>query len=180
VVRYPIELCRHRVDLVDSPGLGVHQTRTQRTQSFLNRADAIVMVLDATQLLKLEEVHFLDTVLLPRGLKNIFFVINKWNLVEEAMVRPEDLEANCRELEARIYDKLTPFCVIGGIDRSAERIFRINALGALRARLRKPPAVAMLEESNVPTFEAALQRFLVEDRGKARADVGLAAMKTAS
>ena len=59
-IRYPVELCRHRVELVDSPGLGEHQIRTQRTERFLDRADAIVMVLDATQLLREEELHFLD------------------------------------------------------------------------------------------------------------------------
>ena len=177
-LRYPIELCRHRVELVDSPGLGEHRTRTLRTQGFLDRADAVVMVLDATQLLKLEEVHFLETVLLPRGLKNIFFVINKWNLVEESVLRPEDAEANFAELEARVREKLTPFCVINGIDRSSERIFRVNALGALRARLARPPKAALLEESNVPAFEAALQKFLVEERGKARTEVGLAMLRS--
>ena len=39
------------------------------------------MVLDATALLTEDEIHFLETVLLPEGLHNIFFVINKWNLI---------------------------------------------------------------------------------------------------
>ena len=177
VIRYPLELCRHRVELVDSPGLGEHQIRTQRTQGFLNRADAIVMVLAADHLVAQEEEHFLDNVLLPRGLKNIFFIVNKWNLIEQNSLYPEKLDEEYAGLNARIRLKLTPFCVIDGKDRSGECIFRVNALGALRARLRKPPSVAVLEESCVPAFETAPQRFLVEHRGKARTEVALAAMK---
>jgi predicted GTPase len=82
-IEYPVDLCRHRVELVDSPGLGEHRVRTERTQAYLDRADAVVMVLDATQLLRLEELHFLENILLPRGLKNIFFVVNKWNLIAD-------------------------------------------------------------------------------------------------
>ncbi len=112
------------------------------------------------------------------GLKNVFFVINGWNLIEESVVRPEDADRERQELETHIRQRLTPFCFIDGKDRSAERIFRVNALGALKARMRKPPGRDMLEDSNVPAFEEALQRFLVEDRGKARSDATLGAVRT--
>jgi len=178
VLSYPVELCRHRIELVDSPGLGAHTTRTQRTQKFLPQADAIVFVLYAPQFLKEDESHFLETVLLPMGLRNVFFVINGWNLIDESVVRPEDADRERAELEGHIKQRLSSFCLINGKDRSAERIFRINALGALKARMRKPVGAAMLEESNVPAFEASLQKFLVEDRGKARTDIILGAIKT--
>src|SRR6266851_5933249 len=133
VVFYPVELCRHKVSLVDSPGLQDDPVRTARTKKFLKRADAIVMVLDATKLLEQEDTHFLETVLLPEGLKNIFFAINKWNLVVEHLLRPEDADREFADLERRIRDRLFPFCMIDGRDRSSERIFRLNALGALKA-----------------------------------------------
>lgn len=177
VVSYPVELCRHRVELVDSPGLQDDVVRTARTKKFLKRADAVVMVLDATNLLTQEEVHFLETVLLPEGFKNIFFVINKWNLIEQSVIRPEDAEREFANLESRINDRLMPFCVLNGQDRSTERIFRINALGALKARLRNPQSVAALEESQVPAFEKSLQHFLIEERGKARTDVIIGVIK---
>ncbi len=44
--------------------------------------------------------------------------------------------------------------------------------------MRKPISAAMLEESNVPAFEASLQKFLVEDRGKAGTDVVLGTIQT--
>lgn len=178
VVSYPIELCRHRVELVDSPGLQDDPVRTERTIRFLRRADAVVMVLDATTLLTEDEVFFLDTVLLPEGLKNIFFVINKWNLVREAAIRPSDAERDFADLEERIRARLVPFCRIGAQDLSAERIFRIDALGALKARMQGPAAAAKLEESTVPAFERSLQRFLVEERRRAKVDVVLSTVNS--
>ncbi|OWK34728.1 dynamin family protein [Fimbriiglobus ruber] len=177
VISYPIELCRQGVELVDSPGLGAHEARSKRTQKFLPQADAVVFVLNAKQFLSLEEVHFLEAVLLPLGLRNVFFVINGWNLIDESVIRPEDADVERANLEALIRQRLTPFCVVAGKDRSADRIFRVNALGALKARIRKPIAAAMLEESAVPEFEKSLEKFLVDDRAKARADVVLGVVR---
>jgi GTPase SAR1 family protein len=179
ILSYPVELCRHRVELVDSPGLGAHKVRAQRTQKFLPQADAVIFVLFAPQFLREDEKHFLEAILLPLGLRNVFFVINGWNLIEESVLRPEDTERERTELEGHIRQRLVPFCFLDGQDRSAERIFRVNALGALKARMRRPQAGAMLEESNVPPFEEALQNFLVEDRGKARHRVVLTALHNA-
>jgi small GTP-binding protein len=178
VVSYPIELCRYRVELVDSPGLKDDPVRTERTRKFLKHADAIVMVLDAQDLCDQDEREFLTTVLLPEGLTNIFFVINKWNLVEESMIRPEDIDQALADLENRIRNHLRPFCLIDGQDRSEERIFRVNALGALRARMQNPPRKALLEDSNVPQFEESLQKFLIEERGKAKNDIIRSIAKT--
>jgi ribosome biogenesis GTPase A len=101
VIRYPIELCRHRVELIDSPGLGEHRVRTARTQKYLRHADAVIMVLDAIQLCSLEEVHFLEAVLLPLGLRNIFFLINKWDLVEgQKPGRSKNHKNNAKSLES--------------------------------------------------------------------------------
>jgi hypothetical protein len=180
VLSFPIELCRHRIELVDSPGLGAHQTRTLRTQKFLPHADAIIFVLNAQQFLGEDESHFLESILLPLGLRNIFFIVNGWNLIDEAVINPEDAARERADLEDHIRRRLNPFCVVGGRDLSAERIFRVNALGALKARMRKPPLASLLEESNVPAFEESLQRFLVEDRGRARTDAILGVVKTAT
>jgi hypothetical protein len=171
MVRYPVDVCRHGVELVDSPGLGAHRTRTQRTRKFLPLADAVVFVLNAKQFLSEDELHFLETTLLPMGLRNVFFVVNGWNLISESVIRPEQAAKEYADLESVIQLRLAPFCLIDGVDRSAERIFRVNALGALKARIQSPVDEAMAAASNIPQFEAALQRFLIEDRAKARADV---------
>lgn len=178
VLSYPIDLCRHRVELVDSPGLQDDPARTARTIRFLRRADAVVMVLDATTLLTEDEIQFLETVLLPEGFRNIFFVINKWNLIEEFVLRPSDVAKQVAELEARIQARLAPFCREGQRDLSAERIFRVDAFGALRSRMREPRDTARLAATNVPAFEEALQRFLVNDRRGAKTAIVLGTVKT--
>ena len=182
VIRYPIELCRHRVELIDSPGLGEHRVRTARTQKYLRHADAVIMVLDAIQLCSLEEVHFLEAVLLPLGLRNIFFLINKWDLVEgPTKTRTfEESQKQCEELRKRARHKLARFYLIDGKDLSAERIFCISAQGALEARLEQPPCLPLLEQSNLPAFENSLQRFLVEDRARARNEGALGNIETIS
>jgi tRNA U34 5-carboxymethylaminomethyl modifying GTPase MnmE/TrmE len=167
---YPVELCRHRVELVDSPGIGAHRTRTERVTKFVHEADAVVFVLHAMQFLKDDEGQFLESVLLPLGLRNIFFVINWYNLMEEQL--PGDRERDEAELEAAIRLRLTPFCNVGGIDRTNERVFRVNALAALRARLGSADEAA-LERSRIPAFERSLERFLIEDRARARNDATL-------
>ena len=172
---YPVEVCRHRVELVDSPGLGAHRTRTERVQRFLHEADAVVFVLHAMQFLKEDESHFLESVLLPLGLRNIFFVINWYNLIDEQL--PGDRERDEAELDAAIRLRLSPFCTVAGVDRTDERVFRVNALAALKSRLGPPDAVA-LERSRIPAFERSLERFLLDDRARARNDATLGLLGT--
>jgi hypothetical protein len=174
-LHYPVELCRHRVELVDSPGIGAHRTRTERVLKFVHEADAVVFVLHAMQFLKEDESNFLESILLPLGLRNIFFIINWYNLIEEQL--PKDRERDEAELEAAIRQRLTPFCTVGDVDHTDERVFRINAFAALRARLG-PPDQAALERSHVPAFERALQKFLLQDRTRARNEVTLGLIGT--
>jgi ribosome biogenesis GTPase A len=170
VLEYPLELCRHGVELIDTPGLNHDATRSNRTRKYLQEVDAVIMVLDATQLLNDREVNVIENVLHPLGLNNIFFVVNKWNLIDEAVLKPEDAEREKGELNARISQQLHPFCYIDGRDRSADRIFRVNALGALRGRLGQSPwsDPQMLAASGIPSFEAALEDFLVKERIRTR------------
>jgi GTPase SAR1 family protein len=178
IVYYPLEICRYGVDVVDSPGLQAHPLHTARTLKFLKSADAVVMVLDATALLDQQERHFLETVLLPERLRNIFFLVNKWNLIEHHVLRPQDLQAEYDRIDQRIREQITPFCVVNNVDRSAERVFRVNLFGAIKARLQKPVAQADLEKTGVPSFEQALQNFLVHEKGRARNEVVLGVLNT--
>ncbi len=173
---YPVEVCRHHVELVDSPGLAAHKTRAERTQKFLHQADAVIFVLHAKMFLTENESHFLESILLPMGLRNIFFVINWYNLME--LDTPKAVARDKAELEASIHRRLTPFCVLDGVDRSEERIFRVNAFDAMNARMSETVDEVMLAKSTVPAFERSLQQFLVQDRARARNDVTLGLLQT--
>jgi hypothetical protein len=160
VVYAPLELCRYGVELVDSPGLGAGETRRERTERYLDSADAIVLVLNAQKFATDDEKHVIENILWARGLRNIFFVVNRWNQVGDHSLDPE---VDRSEMEEVIYRYLKPFCRADGLDRSADRIFLVNAFGALAARMGKA-SPETLEESQVPDFEQALARFLAGDR----------------
>ncbi len=137
-VDYPLELCRHGVELVDSPGLAEHAVRERRTLEYLRHADAIIMVLDAVNFLNQRERAFLSNQLTPLGLRsNLFFLINRWNTLTEGLLDPNDREEAKRvfgEQNQLVELRLKPLCHVHGVDLSSERIFKINALGALRER----------------------------------------------
>ena len=54
-------ICRNRVRIVDSPGLGEDHSRTQLTTRFLKEAQAVVCVLNARKPLAKNEIDFLDS-----------------------------------------------------------------------------------------------------------------------
>jgi hypothetical protein len=65
---------------------------------------------------------------------------------------PDEAEPSYRELDSRLREKLGSFCVIDGMDRSAERIFRVNALGALRARMNGQADPSVIETTGMLAF----------------------------
>jgi hypothetical protein len=172
-VFFPAELCRNGVELVDSPGLEEHPARTKRVLEFLKSAHAIVMVLDAIQLLNDRELRFIHERLRPLDLHTrVFFLINRWNDLLRNAVDPHD-EDEVRQLtstqEQMIDIKVKPLCYHHGRDLSTQRIFRINALGALQARIAgKLSDDPDLLASQIPAFETALNEFLSRDRYQAR------------
>lgn len=171
VFRAPSTLCADGVEFVDTPGLREHDARTRRVLENLATADAIIMVLDAQTGLNMDERDFIDLKLKPLGLhRHVFFVVNRWNLLLESLVDPSDEEAVRRMQEEHLQfigERLLPFAALAGGDVAAKRIFKVNALGALRLRL-KGQRGADLEATEVPAFERALAEFLVNDRHAAR------------
>ncbi|HEX6371136.1 MAG TPA: dynamin family protein [Longimicrobium sp.] len=171
-VEYPLELCQYGVELVDSPGLAEHAARERRTLEYLKKADAVILVLDAVNFLNQRERAFINDQLTPLGLRNnLFFLINRWNSVTEGLLNPEDPAEAARvfgEQNQLIDLRLKPLCNVRGEDLSPRRIFKINALGALRERARPDPRPAVLEATQVPAFERSLADFLADDRVRAR------------
>ncbi|NJO83008.1 MAG: hypothetical protein HC828_09425 [Blastochloris sp.] len=151
--------CAKGVRLVDSPGLGEHTSRSELTTKFLKESQAVILVLDATKLLSKDERIFITEQLGNGRLDNVFFIVNRINLIDE----PDDID----ELHYRARSILKPhFVVDDKIDelRFAERVFWVDARSALRGRQKSPPDLALIDGSNVPHFEQQLERFLTEDQ----------------
>jgi len=172
VVRWPLPLLRDGVALLDTPGLDDDEVRTARTLATLPEADAVIVVLNATRFLSDLERRTIRRHLLPLGLTNLFFPVTMVDLLDALSDTPKrDLE----EMQRRGRSLLGPLCEVRGEDRFDERLFFLDARGALLARWdratgrrREPPDEAALATSGLPSFAEALERFLVQERGEAQ------------
>jgi signal recognition particle receptor subunit beta len=98
-LEYPAEILRDRVTLVDTPGVNdLNLQRAEITYGYVPRADAVVFLLDAGQILKESERRFLRDRLLGAGRDRIVFAINKADLLSERE-RTEVMEYATRQLE---------------------------------------------------------------------------------
>ncbi len=190
-VGVPLPLLRDGVVLIDTPGLDDDERRTARTLAAIPQADAVIVVLNAARFLGDLERRILRYHVLPHGLVNLFFPVTMADLLPA--LATDEVRARA-DIVDRGRSVLGPLCTVDGADRFAERFFLLDARSALRARYdrdrdapRAPIDDAALATSGVPAFEAALERFLVEERGaaqvrhvigslqRARAEVDLAA-----
>jgi small GTP-binding protein len=81
-IGYPAPLLKERILLVDTPGVNdLSLQRADITYSYIPRADAVLFLLDAGQILKESERVFLHDKLLKASRDKIVFVITKWDLL---------------------------------------------------------------------------------------------------
>jgi small GTP-binding protein len=148
-VGYPADLLKERILLVDTPGVNdLSLQRADITYSYIPRADAVLFLLDAGQILKESERVFLHDKLLKASRDKIVFVITKWDLLS-----PDE------QAEALAYAK----------DQLAKLIkdpivFPIAAETALGGKLA---------ESGLPQLLDHLTNFLAEERGRILLDNAL-------
>ncbi|HEY3354714.1 MAG TPA: dynamin family protein [Polyangia bacterium] len=145
-VGYPAEILKDRVTLVDTPGVNdINEQRAEITYGYIPRADAVVFLLDATQVLKESERSFLTQRILKRSREKLLFVVNKIDLLT-----PEEAEA-CLG-----YAREHLAALVGETD-----VFPLSARQAARGHAAG---------SGFPEFTAHLGRFLVDDRGRVLLD----------
>jgi len=150
-IGYPAPLLQERVLLVDTPGVNdLSLQRADITYSYVPRADAVLFLLDAGQILKESERVFLEEKLLKGSRDKIVFVITKWDLLDEGE-RKEALEYARTKLGDLVKDPV---------------VFPISAQAALAGRQA---------ESGIPELLAHLTRFLAEERGRILLDNALGA-----
>jgi small GTP-binding protein len=148
-VGYPAPLLRERILLVDTPGVNdLSLQRSDITYSYIPRADAVLFLLDAGQILKESERVFLEDKLLKASRDKIIFVITKWDILSEAE-RGEALEYAKVQLAKMVKDPI---------------VFPVSAETHLAGKH---------DESGMPALLAHLTRFLSEERGRIMLDNAL-------
>lgn len=168
VVEYPVPYCQNNVDIIDTPGLGDEAAMTDVTMGVLPHVDAAIMIVLATAPFSDSEGKFLD-LLLDEGLGHAIFVINGLDRIDE-----EDRARVVDAIRARITACIVAYAETRYSQDTAEyqrflqengapRVFGLSGKQALQAK-RTNDAVK-LQASRFAEFEAALEKFLTEERG---------------
>lgn len=98
-IGYPLDLLQNRIVLVDTPGVSdLNQQRAEVTYQFLPKANAVIFLLDANSPLKKSEKEFIEQQLFPLGIRDIIFLANKYDCIDEE----EEDEDFLGELQIRL------------------------------------------------------------------------------
>jgi small GTP-binding protein len=148
-VGIPAQLLKERILLVDTPGVNdLSLQRADITYSYIPRADAVLFLLDAGQILKESERVFLEDKLLKASRDKIVFVVTKWDLLS-----PDEQ----KEALAYARDKLAKLV-------KDPLVFPTSAQAALNGDVA---------HSGLPELLIHLTHFLAEERGRILLDNAL-------
>ncbi|MGM9977579.1 MAG: dynamin family protein [Clostridium sp.] len=147
---YPLDLLKNGVEIIDSPGLNEHSTRTRVTLGYLSKADAVLFILKADALCSADEMEFIDKNLIERGFSDIYYIINKFDVIRK-----------------KEQDKIKDFAKFKLKDKTSfgeEGLFFVSALNALDGKLENDEE--LYNNSGMKEFEEELSKYLVENKGK--------------
>jgi hypothetical protein len=150
-VFWPLDLLRNSVEIIDSPGLNEHGSRTKVTMDYLGRTDAVVFLFAVPALASQSEISVIDHDLRAAGHEFLFFVCNRF----DELRKPADRD----RIVQYAYDQLAGRTAFG-----REGVFFVSALDAVIARQESRPD--LLTRSGLPNLEKALAGFLVKERGR--------------
>ncbi|MCC5651589.1 dynamin family protein [Nostoc sp. XA013] len=146
------------VEFLDLPGTNDRDEQDNLVREQLLSADLVIQLLDARKLMTLGERENLRDWLLDRGIKTVIFVANFLNLLE-----PDEQ----KQVQNRLLFVAESFR--GELPPGFSNLYRVDALPALRARLKGDVAAA--NSSGLAAFETALQNIvgiLQPNRGNVR------------
>jgi replication fork clamp-binding protein CrfC len=135
------------VELLDLPGTNDRDEQDNLVREQLLSADLVVQLLDARKLMTLGERENLRDWLLERGIKTVIFVVNFLNLLE-----PDEQ----KQVQNRLLFVAESFR--SELPPGFSNLYRVDALPALRARLKGDVAAA--NSSGLAAFETALQNIV--------------------
>ncbi len=168
-VYYDTEFCKKNVDIIDTPGLNDDEQMTSVTLSILPKIDAAVFVISANSPFSQFEKEFLEKKMMTSDVGRIIFVVNCFGTFSQ-----EDENKIVETVRSRIgkYVMEKAKKVMGEDSREfavykrkigTPRVIGVYAKKALVAKTTGDQQ--MLDESNFPEFENALESMLTKERG---------------
>ena len=149
-IYWPLDLCRNGVEIIDSPGLNEHGTRTRVTTEYLSKVDAVIFVLSCQALASQSEMQVIETNIRGGGHEDIFFVCNRFD-----------------EVRANERDRIVSYGLSKLKDKTSfgsKGVYFLSALSALEGRLGGDES--RVQQSGILPLENDLSFFLVNDRGR--------------
>ncbi|RZM82641.1 dynamin family protein [Leptolyngbya iicbica] len=153
-----LELCRHQVEIVDSPGLNEHPERTTITHQLLQNTDAVIFLANASRPFTQGEMELLKSLRQQlqgsdsnQPVENLFVLVNFMDLLR----RDKDRE-HVKQRANNFLQGESP--IISG----KNRLHFISAQAALDAMLENRDDEYLQSFSE---FSTAIQIFLTEERG---------------
>ena len=84
-IGHPVELCKHNVVIIDSPGTNdLDPGREAITNFYIPKCDAAIIVLNAQKALSESELSFIKYRVLSADIQKLFFIINFKDLLNES------------------------------------------------------------------------------------------------
>ncbi|MBE6867439.1 MAG: dynamin [Ruminococcus albus] len=168
-VYYDTEFCRNNVDIIDTPGLNDDDQMTNVTMSIIPKIDAAVFVISANSPFSQFEKEFLEKKMLTSDVGRIIFVVNCFGTFTQ-----DDENKIVETVRTRIgkYVMEKAKKVMGEDSREfavykrkigTPRVIGVYAKRALTAKTNGDKE--LLEQSNFPEFEKALETLLTQERG---------------
>jgi small GTP-binding protein len=158
----PSPLLEYGITLIDSPGLNEAAFRDNLTHNYSRQADAILFVISALSTLSMSEIEHLTELIQHNNPGRIFLVVNHMDSVrgkrEKEMVK--------EHVRKRLLDY---FGVDGKVIEN--RLFFVDALTALKARMESSANTEMLEHSGVLSLEAELKRFVIYENFEIKSSI---------
>lgn len=156
VIKYPLEVCKHGIMFVDSPGLDDPTCHDTITQEYLPKADAIVYCMNVQQAFAAGDKAEIEK-LLAMGYKSIIFVLTYYDvlLYNDDMNGTDEASKTCRHY----IEKLCKYTDLG-----EDGIFFVGSLPALNAKLNGNDS--LLKRSNFLPLEKRLEEILFNEKGR--------------
>ena len=170
VVKYPLEICKPGIELVDSPGLDDPTCHDAITLNYLPSADAIVYCMNAQQACSAKDMTEIEHIR-ALGHNSIVFILTYFDQLELNDTMTGDRQA--LKAKSLYTEKLRSYTDLG-----ENGIFFVGSLPALNGKLRKDDK--RLQSSHFPEAEKKLFEILFNERGRLKLIKAIYSVKQAN
>lgn len=178
-IGYPADILQNRLVIVDTPGVSdINEQRCEVTYRFIPKANAVLFLLDANSPLKKTEKDFIEQRLLPLGIDNIVFVVNKYDSVDEEeepnylqdlrlrLAKAFEMDSDDKKLKALKLYPLSAKWALQGILQNKPNFIEASGIEQLKAEILNLTFNGSVEAEKIKRYKIRLKNILFELYGK--------------